>query len=566
MSQRVEVNGQASLVGTRARTAPGNVEAARVGLDQAAPGKIVTGAQSLIRTLVDSGVDVCFANPGTSEMHFVAALDAVPDMRPVLALFEGVATGAADGYGRMTDRPAATLLHMGPGFANGIANLHNARRAHTPIVSIIGNHATYHQRLDAPLQSDIVALARTVSIWVRECASSADLSADASDAVAAATAAPGGTATMVIAADLSWQAVVGTQARLRPLPPEGAVTDDTIETVRQVLLTGEPVIFLLGGRALRERGLRAAARLAEATGATLFAETFPARLERGGDVASIERLAYLGEMAAAQLALARHLVLVGSPPPVSFFAYPGRPSELWPPGCELHFLAGPGQDITEALEALAEAVGVSRSPKTTKPSPRRGQAVMPFRPTGQLTAQSLAAAIATVLPDGAIVVDESNTAGIFLSAATKTSPRHDWLSNCGGAIGLGLPVATGAAIGAPDRPVICIQADGSAMYTLQALWTQAREGLNVTTVILSNHSYAILNLELSRVGAGAGGPRGESLLELSSPNLDFLALARGMGVAATRATTAEELVMQLQQALREPGPHLIEAVLPTGLE
>ena len=333
--------------------------------------------------------------------------------------------------------------------------------------------------------------------------------------------------------------------------------------MRKILDSEEPVVILLGGRALRERGLRAAASIAEATGATLLAETFPARLERGGGLPPIQRLAYRGEMAIGQLSAARHIILVDTAAPVSFFAYPGQPSELWPRGCELHLLAGPEHDVNGALEALAGCVRPSGSSETGDTSDRPPPS--PLRPTGSLTSESLAAAIAYVLPEGAVVVDESNTAGVFLPGATEGAPRHDWLCNTGGAIGQGLPVATGAAIGAPDRPVICIQADGSAMYTLQALWTQAREGLDVTTVILSNRAYAILNLELSRVGAGAGGPRAERLLELSSPDLDFVALAQGMGVPATRATTAEELVVQLERALHEPGPHLVEAVLPTGL-
>ena len=543
--------------------ASGNETPSAVAPGPRAPGTTVTGAQSLIRTLVNSKVDMCFANPGTSEMHFVAALDAVPEMRAVLALFEGVVAGAADGYGRMTGRPAATLLHLGPGLGNGIANLHNARRARTPMVNIVGDHATYHQRFDAPLQSDIVALAGNVSKWVRVCATSDDLAADATDAVAAAMGPPGGIATLVVPADVSWGTVAGTPARQRPVPPVGSVPADTIESVRKVLDSEEPVVILLGGRALRERGLRAAASIAGATGATLLAETFPARLERGGGVPPIQRLAYLGEMAIGQLAPARHIVLVDHPAPVSFFAYPGQPSELWPRGCELHVLAGPEHDVTGALEALAGSVRLSGSSEVGGISDRPPP--LPLHPAGSLTSESLAAAIAYVLPESAVVIDESNTAGVFLAGATEGAPRHDWLCNTGGAIGQGLPVATGAAIGVPDRPVLCIQADGSAMYTLQSLWTQARESLDVTTVILSNHAYAILNLELSRVGAGAGGPRAERLLELSSPDLDFVALAQGMGVPAMRATTAEELVVQLEHALREPGPHLVEAVLPTGL-
>jgi acetolactate synthase I/II/III large subunit len=543
--------------------ASGNETPSAVAPGPRGPGTTVTGAQSLIRTLVDSEVEMCFANPGTSEMHFVAALDDVPGMRAVLGLFEGVVTGAADGYGRMTGRPAATLLHMGPGLGNGIANLHNARRARTPMVNIVGDHATYHQRFDVPLQSDIAALAGNVSKWVRVCLTSGDLAADATDAVAAAMGPPGGIATLVVPADVSWGTVAGTPARQRPVPPVGSVPAGMIESVRKVLDSEEPVVILLGGRALRERGLRAAASVAEATGATLLAETFPARLERGGGLPAIERLSYLGEMAIGQLVSARHIVLVDTPVPVSFFAYPGQPSELWPRGCELHLLAGPEHDATGALEALAGSVRPSGSSEKDGISDRPPP--LPVRPAGALTSESLAAAVACVLPESAVVVDEANTAGVFLSGATMGAPRHDWLCNCGGAIGQGLPVATGAAIGVPDRPVLCIQADGSAMYTLQSLWTQAREGLDVTTVILSNRAYAILNLELSRVGAGAGGPRAERLLELSGPDLDFVALAHGMGVPAMRATTAEDLVVQLEHALREPGPHLVEAVLPTGL-
>jgi acetolactate synthase-1/2/3 large subunit len=563
MSPLTEIDEQVTQGESAMSAASGNRTPPGVVPGPNGPGTTVTGAQSLIRTLVNSKVDVCFANPGTSEMHFVAALDAVPEMRAVLALFEGVVTGAADGYGRMTGRPAATLLHLGPGLGNGIANLHNARRARTPIVNIVGEHATYHQRFDAPLQSDIVALAGNVSKWVRVCATSDDLAADATDAVAAATGPPGGVATLVVPADVSWGTVAGTQARQRPVPPVGSVPADTIESVRKILESEEPAVILLGGRALRERGLRTAASIANVTGAMLLAETFPARLERGGGLPPIERLAYLSEMAIGQLASARHIVLVDTPAPVSFFAYPDQPSELWPTGCELHELAGPEHDVTGALSALALSIGLSRSSEQGDVSDRPKPLLA--RPTGSLTSESLAAAIAYVLPEGAVVVDESNTAGVFLSGATEGSPRHDWLCNTGGAIGQGLPVATGAAIGAPDRPVICVQADGSAMYTLQALWTQAREGLDVTTVILSNRAYAILNLELSRVGAGAGGPRAERMLELSSPDLDFVALAQGMGVPATRATTGEELVVQLQRVLHEPGPHLIEAVLPTGL-
>lgn len=515
----------------------------------------MNGAQALIRTLVGAGVDTCFTNPGTSEMHFVAALDDVPEMRAVLALFEGVATGAADGYGRMAERPAATLLHLGPGLGNGVANLHNARRARTPVVNVVGDHATYHKQHDAPLESDIEALARNVSGWIRASRSPRDVAADAAEAVAAATGPPGAVATLLLPADVSWLEA-GDPAPPRPARPAATVADDVVEVVAKALRSGEPAALLLGGRALREPGLVAAARAAGATGARLLAETFPARLERGAGLPPVERIAYLAEMATAQLDGLHHLVLVDCAPPVSFFAYPGRPSVLAPEGCEVHVLAGGADDATAALEHLADALGAGPEEAARQPARR------PDRPTGTLDASTVADALGAVLPEGAIVSDEGNTSGLWVSPATAGAPRHDWLTLTGGSIGQGLPLATGAAIACPDRPVIALEADGSAMYTIQALWTQAREGLDVTTVLLNNRSYAILNLELSRVGAEPPGPRARALFDLSEPPLDFVALARSMGVEASRPETADDLVVALERALAEPGPHLVEVVLP----
>jgi acetolactate synthase-1/2/3 large subunit len=514
---------------------------------------LVNGAQALVRTLVDAGVDTCFMNPGTSEMHFVAALDTAPGMRGVLGLFEGVATGAADGYARIAGRPAAVLLHLGPGLGNGLANLHNARRAHSPVVVIVGDHATYHQHLDAPLQSDIDALAGSVSGWVRRGRSAATLGRDAADAVAAASSAPGQIATLVLPADVSWS------DGGRPAPPRrpGAaqpVDDATVKEVADVLRSGGPAVLLLGGAALREPGLRAAARIAAATNARLLTETFPARVQRGGDLPAVDRLAYLAEAASGQLDGATHLVLAGARAPVSFFAYPGRPSDLVPPGCQQHTLAAGDDDTVQALEALAERLDAGPVPPPREPVAR------PAPPAGPIDAGTFAAAIANALPEQAIVVDESNTSGQGLPAAMTGAPRHDVLALTGGAIGHGLPTALGAAVAAPDRPVLCLQADGSAMYTLQALWTQAREGANVTTVVVNNGSYAILRMELARVGAGTGGPQARDMLDLSRPDLDFAALASGMGVPAVRVSTAEDLLTAVERALAEPGPHLVDAV------
>ena len=508
----------------------------------------MNGAHALLRTLVGNGVDTCFTNPGTSEMHFVAALDDVPEMRAVLTLFEGVATGAADGYGRMAGRPAATLLHLGPGLGNGLANLHNARRAGTPIVNIIGDHAIPHQPLDAPLQSDIETVARNVSQWIRSSNAPADVTRDALDAIAAARA--GSVATLILPADASWSE----GAELVPAAPivlrTARVPEEPIDLAVKALQSGEPAALLLGG-ALDEATLVAAARIAAATGAKLLCETFPARCARGAGLPAVERLGYLAEFAVAQLDGLRHLVLAGAKAPVSFFAYPGKPSELVPAGCDV-------VDVGAArLTTLAERLHAEAEPV-------RAPAARPERPTGALTAQSLAAAIGAVLPEGAIVSDEANTAGLFVAGATAGAPRHDWLNLTGGAIGQGMPAATGAAVACPDRPVLSLEADGSAMYTLQSLWTQAREDLDVTTVIFNNRSYAILNLELSRVGARTGGHAAE-LFDLSRPPLDFVALARGMGVDAVRAETADDVVRGLERALAEPGPHLIDAILPPGL-
>ncbi len=514
----------------------------------------MNGAQALIRTLLSSGVDVCFANPGTSEMHFVAALDAVPEMRALLALFEGTATGAADGYGRMADRPAAALLHLGPGLGNGLANLHNARRARTPLVAIVGDHAAYHSRYDAPLESDIEVVAGSVSGWVRRSVSAAEAGADAAGAVAAAAGPPGQVATLILPADVSWSE--GAQ----PAPPAArgasvSVPEDLVAAAAAALRSGEPCVLLAGAAATREAGLAAASRIAVATGARLLCETFPARLERGAGVPGAPRLAYLAEAASAQLEGARHLILAGARSPVSFFAYPGKPSDLVPAGCQVHPLGSPAEDVVAALADLADRVAPGVAPA-------RSAAERPALPSGDLTGESLAHAVGALLPDGAIVADEANTAGLWLPAATAGAPRHDWLTLTGGAIGQGLPVATGAAVACPGRPVLCLEADGSAMYTISALWTQARARLDVTTVILSNRCYDILNMELQRVGAQAAGPRARDLLDLSRPDLDFVALATGLGVPASRATTAEDFAKQLGQALAEPGPHLVEAVLP----
>ena len=511
------------------------------------------GAQALIGSLTGAGVDVCFMNPGTSEMHFVSALDSVPAMRGVLALFEGVATGAADGYARIAGRPAAVLLHLGPGLANGLANLHNARRAHTPVVVIVGAHATGHVRYDAPLQSDIESLARTVSGWVHTSGTTRGLAQDAMRAVAAARA--GQIATLVLPADVSW-GDGGALAAARSGPPPSTVDDGQVSAVAALVSAGPAAMLLLGGKALTERGLRAASRISAATGVRLLAETFPARMERGAGVPVVDRLAYLAEQAEAQLAGLDHLILAGARAPASFFAYPGQASDLVPAGSLVAVLADRDQGVEAALDLLADQVAAGASPVVA-------EAVLPpGPPPGPLTAISLANTIAASLPESAIVVDEANTSGFALPMALARAPRHTLLTLTGGAIGQGLPAATGAAIAAPDRPVLSLEADGSALYTIQALWTQAREQLNVTTVLINNAAYAILRMELARTAAGQAGERASRMLDLSDPTPDFTQISTGLGVPATRVTTAAELDQALRLAYADAGPHLIEALVP----
>ncbi|AZM52353.1 acetolactate synthase large subunit [Streptomyces sp. WAC 01529] len=526
------------------------------------------GAQSLINGLVDGGVRACFANPGTSELHFVAALEEAPELRPVLCLFEGVATGAADGYGRMAGRPACTLLHLGPGLAGGLPNLHNARRAGTPLLNVVGDHALGHKRLDAPLESDIGALAGTVSAWTRRTYHATELADDVAQALAAATGPPGAIATLIVPADVSWSDAgsgagpdAGPGARSEAAAPpaspapaaprRGLVSVDAVTGAADALRSGGGVALLIGGAAARGAGLVAAGRVAAATGAKLLCETFPARLERGAGRPVVERLAYLASGARRQLAGVRHLVLAGASSPVAFFAHPGQGGALVPEGCAVHTLAAGAEDVTAALEGFAEVVGPGACPV-------REEAGRPAPPSGELTAESAAAVLGALLPEGAIVVDEANTSGIWLPGATAGSPPHDWLTLTGGSMGQGLPLAVGAAVACPDRPVLALVGDGAAMYTPQALWTQAREGLDVTTVVFDNRSYAILGLELGAAG-GAGARR---LLDLSAPALDFVSLARGMGVPAERATTAQEFAASLKRGLAEPGPWLIDCVVP----
>jgi acetolactate synthase-1/2/3 large subunit len=515
----------------------------------------MNGAESLLRTLVGSGVKVCFGNPGTSEMHFVAALDRVEGMRTVLGLFEGAVTGMADGYGRMAEKPAATLLHLGPGLANGLANLHNARRAATPIVNIVGDHATYHAQYDAPLASDVAGFARPVSGWVYSSASARTVAADGARAVQAALQYPGQVATLILPADTAWlEADRPAPALSKPMPAIAA--DQAIDHAAAALRSGRKTLILIRGAALKERGLHAAGRIAAAgTGARIACDTFAPRCQRGAGRVQVERIPYFAEQIVEFMKGTEQLILVGASPPVSFFAYPNKPSWCTPEDCKILYLAYSHEDGTLALEAVAEAVKAPKQPLHV------GVSSKPDLPTGPLNALTAGQVIAHFLPNGAIISDEGATAGGGVHRFAANIEAHDHLALTGGSIGQGIPVAAGAAVACPDRKVICLHGDGGAMYTLQALWTQARESLDVTTVIFANRSYAILNIELARVGAGDPGPKAFSMLDLHNPELDWGKLASGMGVEASRATSIEEFAIQFESAMKQRGPRLIEVVL-----
>ncbi|TWG79482.1 acetolactate synthase-1/2/3 large subunit [Cupriavidus gilardii J11] len=512
------------------------------------------GAESLVKTLLACGVDTCFANPGTSEMHFVAALDRIPGMRCVLGLFEGVVTGAADGYARMADKPAATLLHCGPGLANGLANLHNARRANTPVVNIVGDQATYHRPLDAPLTADTEGWARPVSVWTRTAQRADQVGADAAAAVQAARTAPGGVATLILPSDVCWEPG-GRVAEPLPDIPAPRVSPDAIDAAARILRSGQPTLLVLAGAALRQTPLADAHRIAAATDARLITPMSNARVTRGRGLLAIERIPYVGDAARARLAGIRHVILIGAPTPVTFFAYPGKSARPYPEDAQIHVLARPEQDLADALARLADAVGAATAP----PAPTVAQAaVTPAK--GAVTSEAVAQTLTALLPEHAVVIEESISFGRAFYPGTVHAAPHDWLQLTGGAIGEGLPLAVGAAVAVPDRRVIALQADGSGMYTVQSLWTMARERLDVTVVVLANRKYAILLGELAGVGANPG-KTALDMLDIGNPDLDWVSIAAGMGVEGARAADMETFADLFATANRRKGPFLIELVI-----
>ena len=514
----------------------------------------MNGAKSLVKTLLASGIDTCFANPGTSEMHFVAALDQVPGMKCVLGLQENIVTGMADGYFRLAGKPACTLLHCGPGLANGLANLHNARRARSGIVNIVGDQATYHRPFDAPLTADTTGFAQGVSQWVRTSVQSDQLGRDAAEAIAAAQTFPGQIATLILPADVSWNEG-GVVAEPLGIPAAPEVDGNTIENVARTLRShGSDTLLLFTGRAALSEGQRLLWRIAHATGASLMMDYVTSHVARGRGRLQVERTPYAMEPAIKSLERFKHIILVNAKPPVGFFGYPGMPSTQYAPGTQLQVLSRPDQDPLKALQSL---VSVLNAPEVAIPDP----GPRPEAAIGTPTPDGLAQTVAALMPENAIVADESVSYGRGFYKFGHAAPAHDWLHVTGGAIGGGLPLATGAAIGAQkQRRVLSLQADGSAMYTLQSLWTQAREQLPCTTIILNNSKYNILIGEYKNVGA-TPGDTAMSMLDLGNPSLSWVGIANGMGVEAVRATTLEQCGDLMKSSFGKQSPFLIELMI-----
>jgi acetolactate synthase-1/2/3 large subunit len=515
----------------------------------------MNGATALINTLADCGVEFCIANPGTSEMHLVQALDAVPRMKSVLALFEGVCTGAADGVGRMTGKPAATLLHLGPGMANGIANLHNARRGNAPMINIIGNHPNYHIGFDAPLTSDIDTLSRNFSCWIKSCSTAETLAQDGADAYTASmrqsSGSTGQIATLIMGADAAWGDSAGPVVP-NPVPRRATVDEQAVITIADILSKGGKTALLLEHQGAEQAAMEAASRIASKTGCRLFNGTFPARVDGGPGRVAVERLPYFPEQILATLEGIEHLILVGGEIPASFFAYRGIPGQLIPKGCTVNRLSFIEEDAIDALERVAERVGAATAEVT------RFQKVDIPTPTGELDNKSIIQAIAATMPDNVIVCTDSGGGNAAYPYCQNSAP-NSWLSLTGGAIGQGGPCATGAALACPDQPVLALLGDGGAAYTIQCLWTQAREQQNVTTVIFANNSYNILNVEYARLGVTNPGDIANSLFDIGNPNIDWVDLARGFGVPGAKANSAEEFSTLLEKSYETPGPFLIQA-------
>ena len=513
----------------------------------------MSGAEALVGTLADNGVTACFANPGTSEMHLVTALDSEPRIRSVLCLFEGVATGAADGYARVTGTPAMTLLHLGAGYLNAGANIHNGGRANSPMINVIGDHAVPHLQYDAPLTSDIAGLAGPNSRWLKSADKVEETGTLAAEAYAASFGPAPGPVSLLLPADSAWLEGGQKGGQVSPSPLRKVSETVIADAVTAIARAKNPVL-IINGTALHEHGLQAAARL-KAAGLRVLTDTFYSKMRRGAGLFAPERMQYFAEAAVDDLAGSDLMLVVGTRAPVAFFSYPGRPSLLVPDGCDLFDLGDASTDSAATLAALADALGADAA------APVEGL-THPDAPTGELTAQAVGQSLARHMPENALVSDDGVSNSIWSYLATQTAQPHDWMMLTGGAIGQGLPLALGAAVAAPDRKTICLSGDGAGMYTNQALWSMAREGADVTTIVFVNHSYRILNIELYRTGAGNPGPTAKDMLSIGGPDINWVQLSESMGVPAVEAMTAEGFDAALAEAIAAPGPRLIAAVVP----
>ena len=515
--------------------------------------QMMTGAEALVGTLADQGVRACFANPGTSEMHLVTALDKEPRIRSVLCLFEGVATGAADGFARVSGQPAMTLLHLGAGYLNGGANIHNARRARSAMINVIGDHAVPHLKYDAPLTSNITGLAGPNSIWIKSADCVGDTGRLAREAYLASFGPQPGPVALLLPADSAWMSGGIKAAPLAP-PTLKRVSAERISDAAQALKAAIKPMILINGTALSAQGLQAAARL-RAAGIRIMTDTFYPRMRRGAGLFIPDRMQYFSEKAMADLAGHDLMLLAGTEPPVAFFAYPEKPSLLVPEGCSVQSLGGPDTDSAETLCTLADEIGAHEAASAAALS-------LPEAPQGELTPASIGASLARHLPENALVSDDGVSNSLPCYLATQSAHAHDWMMLTGGAIGLGMPLALGAAIAAPDRKVVCLSGDGAGLYTPQTLWSLAREAADVTLIVFVNHSYRILNIELRRTGAGNAGPTAKDMLSIGRPDVDWVKLSESMSVPACEAHTAEQFEAALAEALNHKGPRLIAAMLP----
>ncbi|CTQ52813.1 Putative acetolactate synthase large subunit IlvX [Roseibium album] len=511
----------------------------------------MNGAEALVETMLASDVSVCFANPGTSEMHFVAALDTHPEMRCILCLFEGGATGAADGYARMSGNVAGTLLHLGPGFGNGWANLHNARKGRSGVVNIVGDHAGYHLKHDAPLQADLDGVAGSVSHWVERASDSSIVASMGAEAIRVARS--GQIATVILPADSAWGDSVSGPTKVLPSAKKHRPDADRIAAaVQNLSLPG--AALMVSGPGLFGPGADLAGQIAARTGCRLLAPFFAPRIALGEGAVAFEIMPYNADQSGEFLSDMSRIVLVGEDPPVNFFAYPGKPSTPEPAGCAIDRLCYGDWDVMWTLENMAAAAGVEGKEHVAQVA---GE--IPAVQTGPLTSEGIGRGLANAIPDGAIMVNEALTAGPGIWPAVNSAARHDRINNTGGSIGQCLPNALGASVACPERPVFAISGDGSAMYQVQCLWTAAHEKMDITFVIIANRGYQILHAELLAQGAPKPGRNARAMFDIENPLLDWVALASGHGVPAVHADSEESFVEALKKASTTDGPFLIEA-------